>query len=157
MIAKYFVLHDPEGTPLPPLEELGALVQSEVDAFALTIGLLMDKAQRRNVRKFGAWVEMSTPFTLAEAERLRAVAVSYRDLPKEVIVSLPRPSSALSFVFEDVSNSSFLSATAGFSREDIIAGGLLGGHPENLSADVRALLSEWLGQALRDGGSDASP
>lgn len=121
-------------------------MQSEVDAFALMIGNLFDQARRRSRSRYMAWVSGSTPFTLQEAERLRAVAVAYRDLPPDVVKGLPRPSSALSFVFEEEDPTPYLSATHQFSRMDLAVGALLGGHPEELSSDVRALLMAWLGQ-----------
>lgn len=138
--------HPDQGTPLPTLEELSARIQAEVDAFALTIGLHMDRARRRSARRYARWVQDDTPFTLAEAERLRAIAIAYRDLPTEATTGLPRPSSALSYVLEYADTTPYLSATREFSREDIAAGALLGGHPENLSSDVKERLARWLGQ-----------
>lgn len=137
-------LHAGDGTPRP-LDELAALVQSEVDAFALTIGNLMDQAMRRNKAKFSRWVQESTPFSMAEANRLRTIFIAYRDLPQEAITSLPRPSSALTYTFESLDTTPWLSPTQGFSRGDLLAGALLGSHPEHVSADVLRLLREWIG------------
>lgn len=128
-----------------PLEELGARIQSEVDAFALLMGNLLGQAKRQSRARYMAWVSAATPFTLQEAERLRAVAEAYATLPPEVVRGLPRPSSALSFVFEAENPEPYLSATHQFSRLDLAVGALLGGHPEELSTDVRALLVGWLG------------
>jgi hypothetical protein len=138
------LIHDDQSTP-PPLDELAALVQSETDTFALTIGNYFDQAMRRSKRKFPGWVLTSTPFSLAEAHRLRGVFIAYRDLPSETIRSLPRPSSALSYVMEAESTEPYASATAEFTREDLLAGALLGSHPETLSSDVRESLVAWLG------------
>lgn len=131
-----------------PLEDLAARIQSETDAYALTIGALFERAKLRSRSRYMAWVRDATPFTLAEAERLRAVAVAYRELPAEALRGLPRPSFALSFVFEDQDPTPFLSATHQFSRLDLAVGALLGGHPEELSSDVRAALLAWLGQDI---------
>lgn len=140
---------EPNGTP-PPLPELAARIQAEADAFALTMGLLFDQAKLRNRGRYSSWVRSDTPFTLAEAERLRAIAVCYRDLPEAAVKGLPRPSSALSFVLEEADPKPFESSTHLFSREDLLVGGLLGSHPEALGSDVRRLLVEWLGGLSTD-------
>lgn len=131
--------------PLPPLEDLAAAIQTEVDSFALAIGNLMDMAQRRNKAKFEKWVEAETPFTLAEAHRLRRIFVAYRDLPAESEAELPRPSSALTYVLDSGDTEPWLSPTQEFSREDLLVGALLGGHPENVVGDLRKRLASWLG------------
>lgn len=139
-------LHEANSSP-PPLDELAARIQSETDAFALLIGNLMDQGLRRNKAKFERWVLTSTPFSISEAHRLRAVFIAYRDLPAETVRDLPRPSSALSYVFDPVDTAPWMSPTNEFSREDLLAGALLGGHPENLGGDVRQHLCSWLGIA----------
>ena len=148
--------HDPYGSQLPTLDELANRIQSEVDAFALTIGNYMDQAKRRNARRFMQWVQADTPFSLAEAERLRVIAIAYRDLPPEAVAELPRPSSALSYVLESADTAPFMSATRDFTREDIVAGALLGGHPENLGLEVLDRLRAWLGSRSDDGAGDDS-
>lgn len=111
------------------------------------MGLLFEQAKRRNRARYATWVRCDTPFTLAEAERLRAIAVCYRDLPEDAVKSLPRPSSALSFVLEEADPAPYASATHQFSREDLLVGGLLGSHPEAVSPDVMRMLKDWMGQA----------
>jgi hypothetical protein len=110
----------------------------------VTIGSLMDQARRRNRQKFRQWIRQSTPFQVAEAERLMTVAIAYRDLPAETIRSLPRPSSALTYVFEDVDTRPYESSTSAFSRADLLAGALLAAHPDELSTDVGLMLRAWL-------------
>lgn len=137
-------LHDRNGTP-PPLSDLADAIQTEVDAFALSIGLLMDRAQQRNKAKFERWVEKETPFTLTEAHRLRRMAVLYRELPGDSRAHLPRPSAALTYTFKEVDTQPWMSTTQEFSREDLLIGALLGGHPENVAGDLRARLLAWVG------------
>jgi hypothetical protein len=146
-------LHEPNDTP-PPLTDLADAIALEVDAFALVIGDLFDKAKRRNKAKYERWVEMATPFTLQEADRLRTIAISYRDLPEESRADLPRPSSALSYTFENVDTEPWLSPTQEFSREDLLTGALMGGHPENLAEDLRRRLLAWMGDRSHN---DAPP
>lgn len=129
------------------LSELAAIVHAEVDTFALTVGNLMLAARERAPSRFERWVREDTPFTVAEALRLVHVALAYRDLPSQTVVSLPRPSSALSYVFEEADTAPYLSPTNRFSREDLAAGALLGGDPAALSVDVRSQLEQWLADA----------
>lgn len=143
-------LHERKRTP-PPLSDLADAIQVEVDSYALTIGELMDQARQRNKAKYERWVETETPFTLPEAERLRKVAVCYRELPSERVAELPRPSSALTYTFVSSDSEPYLSPTAEFSREDLLVGALLGGHPENVGADLRLRLLAWMGETSRTG------
>lgn len=131
-----------QGTPLPVL---AAQIQQIADAFALAIGNLMEEAMRRNKAKYSMWVRTETPFTLEEAERLRKIALAYRELPAETVSLLPRPSSALSYVMEDDDPTPYLSPTARLSTLDLAAGCLLGGSPEELTDQVLADLRAWVG------------
>lgn len=148
-------LHERKGTP-PPLNDLADAIQVEVDTYALTIGELMDQAKRRNKAKYERWVETQTPFTLPEAERLRKMAVCYRELGSEQVAELPRPSSALTYTFVSTDSEPYLSPTSEFSREDLLVGALLGGHPENVGADLRLRLLAWMGETSRSGGTPAT-
>jgi hypothetical protein len=125
-----------------------------VDAFALTIGELMDQALRRNKAKFERWVMTDTPFSLPEAHRLRRIALLYKG-DRESDAALPRPSSALTYTFDVLDAEPWLSPTQEFSREDLLVGALLGGHPENVAEDLRARLSAWLGHVAADAGVGA--
>lgn len=148
-------LHERKRTP-PPLSDLADAIQVEVDSYALTIGELMDQAKRRNKAKYERWVETETPFTLPEAERLRKMAVCYRELAPEQVAELPRPSSALTYTFVSTDSEPYLSPTAEFSREDLLVGALLGGHPENVGADLRLRLLAWMGGTSRSGDTPAT-
>lgn len=132
----------PEGTPLPVL---ASQIRDLADGFALAIGDLMDQAMRRNKAKYSMWVRTETPFTLDEAERLRKMAILYRDLPSEAARELPRPSAALSYVMEDEDPTPYLSPTATLSSLDLAAGCLLGASPEELSGPVLEALRAWAG------------
>lgn len=148
-------LHERKRTP-PPLRDIADAIQVEVDSYALTIGELMDQAQRRNKAKYERWVEEETPFTLPEAERLRKIAVCYRELSPEQAAELPRPSSALTYTFVSTNSEPWLSPTQEFSREDLLVGALLGGHPENVAEDLRLRLLAWMGGTSRSGDTPAT-
>ena len=138
------VAHMTQRTPLPVL---ASQIREEADSFALRIGNLMQEAIERNKAKYSMWVRTETPFTLEEAERLRKIALAYRELPSEVCRELPRPSSALSYVMEDEDPTPYLSPTARLSTLDLAAGCLLGGSPEELTDQVLADLRAWVGRS----------
>lgn len=123
---------------------IATLLGDEADRFALESGRLLEHGYQRNKYKYPAWVRNSTPFTPAEAGRLRAIWLAYSLLPESVTVDLPRPSMAMTYTFEWYSPSPITSATTEFSNEDIVVGGLLGMSADNLSPDIRARLNRWL-------------
>lgn len=136
-------LHRDHGSP-PPLDELTEDVRSACDRFALEAGWLLQLARDRNRRKYRQWVATSTPFTLAEAERLRAIYVGNRDLPPEIAAQLPRPSMALTYAFTPTGENLEPSPTRNFSQADLLASALTSLDPSDLSVEAVDLLTGWL-------------
>ena len=137
-------LHLAERTPRP-LDELSDVIVDACNRFALEVGELLAEAKERNRQKYRRWVHDHTPFTVAEADRLRAIYLGRRDLPPKIAEQLPAPRMALTYAFAPTADNADPSPTRDFTQADLLVGALVGLDREDLTGVAVDMLREWLG------------
>lgn len=136
--------HSAETTPRT-FEELTEAIVNLANRFALNAGMLLQEGKERNRQKYRRWVHDQTPFTVAEADRLRAIYLGRRELPPEIADQLPAPRMALTYAFAPTGENRAPSPTRDFTEADLLVAALVNLDREDLSGVGVDLLRQWLG------------
>lgn len=137
--------------------EIAVEILRLLDPLCLELGKLLEAAHHGSIDEWSDWVASSTPFTVEEARRLRAVAIAYRVFPQEVVDKLPHPWQALWTVPAGRIGRGMPRSAVSAKRvngAELFATRLLASDPNDVSMDVVSALAEWLHG--RDNGTVSS-